>query len=117
MKTYAETVKDPLFSLIHRIAESPWLYCRNPECDFTRDRKLPFEKMLTLLVGMGGDPIRDELMDDFGCTLDMASVPAFVQQRSKILPEALEVLFVEALDFIFIGFLPQRSQILFHALI
>lgn len=93
MKTYAETVKDTLFSLIHRISEHPWLYCRNPECDFTRDRKLPFEKMLTLLVSMGGDPIRDELMEHFGCTPDMASVPAFVQQRSKILPEALEVLF------------------------
>lgn len=93
MKTYAETVKDTLFSLIHRIAEHPWLYSRNPECDFTRDRKLTFEKMLTLLVSMGGDPIRDELMDHFDCTPDMASVSAFVQQRSKILPEALEFLF------------------------
>lgn len=44
---------------------------------------------------MGGGPLRDELMEHFGCTPALVSVSAFVQQRDKILPEAIEFLFQE----------------------
>lgn len=89
----AKFVRDTLFSLIHEISNHAWLYSVDPEKDFTRNRKLPFDKVLSLLISMGGHTMRDELMDHFGCTPSMASVPAFVQQRSKIMPEALEFLF------------------------
>ena len=98
MKSYPETVKDTLYSLIHDISKHAWLYTANPARDFTRNRKLSFEKMLAILVGMGGHTMRDELMDYFGCTPNMATVPAFVQRRSKIMPEVLEFLFHQFTD-------------------
>ncbi len=95
MKPYCENIKDILKNHIHDLAENIWLFSHEPGKNFTRNRKLPAEKILTLLVSMGGHTMRDELMDCFGCNAEMASVPAFVQQRSKIMPEALEFLFQE----------------------
>ena len=95
MKLNPKIIKKTLFNLIREMSTHPWLYSTEPSKNFTRDRKLPFEKVLTLLISMGGHTMRDELMDHFGCDPEMASVSAFVQQRSKILPEALEFLFHE----------------------
>ena len=98
MKSHAKYVKETLCNLIRDISKHAWLYSEDPNRDFTRNRKLPFDKMLMLLVSMGGHALRDELMSHFGCTPDMASVPAFVQQRGKILPEVLEFLFHQFTD-------------------
>lgn len=95
MKNYPKHIKRTLNSVIRSMAKHPEDFCRCPEKDFTRKRKLPFEKVLTLLVKMGGHSLRDEMLDcpDFAET--PASVSALVQQRNKILPEALEYLFRE----------------------
>ena len=66
---------------------------KNPEKDFTRERKLSFEKVITCLLGMGGGSLANELMDQFGCCADLVTVSAFIQQRNKLLPSALETLF------------------------
>ena len=42
---------------------------------------------------MEGGNLTNELMKRFGCRADVVSASAFVQQRSKILPEAFETLF------------------------
>ena len=42
---------------------------------------------------MGGDPLRNELLKYWNYVPEMATVPAFVQQRSKLKPLALETLF------------------------
>ena len=75
------------------MAKHPEDFCRSPGKDFTRDRKLPFEKLLTLLVKMGGHSLRDEMLDCLDFKESPASVSALVQQRSKLLPQALEYLF------------------------
>ena len=93
MKNYPKYLKSALDSVIHEMGKHPEDFCRNPGRDFTRDRKLPFENMLSLLVKMGGHALRDEMLDYFGCNDDLASVSAFVQQRNKILPKALVYLF------------------------
>ena len=93
MKTYIEKIKTTLYDLIHEMSEHYWLYVSDPERNFRRERKLPFEKVLAMLVSMGGGSLRNELIDHFHCSADMASAPAFVQRKAQLLPEALEYLF------------------------
>ena len=92
METYMEKLKTKLNDLIHEMSAHHWLYVSDPIRDFSRTRKLPFEKVLALLVSMGGGSLRNELIDHFHCSADMASAPAFVQRRAQLLPEALEYL-------------------------
>ena len=42
---------------------------------------------------MGGNTIRKEWFDFWDFSPDMASVPAFCQQRQKLLPETMDFLF------------------------
>ena len=63
------------------------------ECDFTRKRKLPFPDVIMIILSMAGDPLREELLHYFDYDSDTATSSAFVQARSKILPEAFEELF------------------------
>lgn len=93
MKNYAKHIRKTLNLLIGDIAEHIDEFCYDPEHNFTRKRKLPPETLLTILVGMGGDPLRNELLKYWNYTPELASVPAFVQQRSKLKPQALETLF------------------------
>ena len=95
MKNYPKYIKNTLFSVIQDMAKHSEDFCRCPEKDFTRKRKLPFEKVLTLLIKMGGHSLRDEMLDCLDFVETPASVSALVQQRSKLLPEALEYLFRE----------------------
>ena len=92
MKTYIEKIKSTLYDLIHEMSEHYWLYVSEPGRNFSRDRKLPFEKVLAMLVSMGGGTLRNELIDHFHCSADMAAAPAFVQRKAQLLPEALEYL-------------------------
>ena len=43
---FAEHVKNKLSSLIHEMATAPWLFSKNPEVDFSRNRKLEGVKIL-----------------------------------------------------------------------
>ena len=87
MKNYPNCIKNTLNTVIRDMAKHPEDFCRNPKTDFTRKRKLPFEKVLTLLVKMGGHSLRDEMLDCLDFKEMPASVSALAQQRSKILPE------------------------------
>ena len=93
METYIEKIRTTLYDLIDEMSEHYWLYVSEPERNFSRERKLPFEKVLAMLVSMGGGSLRNELIDYFHCSADMASAPAFTQRRAQLLPEALEYLF------------------------
>ena len=95
MKNYPKQIKNTLCTVIRNMAKHPEDFCRCPEKDFTRNRKLPLEKVLALLVKMGGHSLRDEMLDCLDFKEMPASVSALVQQRSKILPEAMEYLFRE----------------------
>jgi hypothetical protein len=74
---------------------SPSDFFKNPEKDFTRDRKLPFKSMMQMIISMGGNSIYKELLETQGYSEDTAATSAFVQQRDKILPYAFEFLFRE----------------------
>ena len=98
MKNYPNYIKTTLHSVIRDMAKHPEDFCRCPEKDFTRKRKLPLEKVLTLLVKMGGHSLRDEMLDCLDFAGMPATVSALVQQRSKLLPQALEYLFHKFTD-------------------
>lgn len=92
MKKYHEFVKDTLLNCISEMDSCIELYARNPSRDFTRKRKLSFKMLITLLLYMGGNSITKELFEYFGFNADTVSSSAFVQQREKLLPCALEYL-------------------------
>ncbi len=93
MRDYAKHIRKTLRTIIHEIAEHIEDFCYNPGHDFTRKRKLPPETLLSILVGMGGDPLRNELLEYWNYSTDLATVSALVQQRKKLKPLALETLF------------------------
>lgn len=93
MNDYANSLKQTLTSLIQEMSAAPAHYVKNPEKDFTRKKKLPFETVMQLLISMGGNSIYKELLESQGYDVNTATTSAFVQQRNKILPSAVEFLF------------------------
>jgi hypothetical protein len=75
------------------MSAAPAPYVKNPEKDFTRKKKLPFETVMQLLISMGGNSLYKELLESQGYDVNTATTFAFVQQRNKILPSAVEFLF------------------------
>lgn len=86
-------VKKLLSSTIKKVANYPQRYCVNPTCDFTRNRKLSMETILAGIINMEGKSLSNELIDMLTSSKEPSSVSAFVQQRSKIKPEAFETIF------------------------
>jgi hypothetical protein len=93
MNSYANSLKQTLTSLIREMSDAPAPYVKNPDKDFTRKKKLPFETVMQLLISMGGNSIYKELLESQGYNVNTATTSAFVQQRNKILPSAVEFLF------------------------
>lgn len=91
-------IKTLLMSEIKAIADNPNKYCHNPGRDFSRNRKLPFETVLKSIIGIGSRGLTNELIDIFEHSWDMPSASAFVQQRSKIKPDALKDIFTGFTD-------------------
>ena len=93
MKKYCHYVKEKLNSIINEMEKSSESFVKNPGKDFVRNRKLSFQAVMKLLLSMGGNTIYKELLDYFKFDINTATASAFVQQRSKILPDASEYLF------------------------
>lgn len=93
MQKKPSEIKGKLITIIREMAATPWLFVKNPGKDFSRNRKLTFENMLLLLLGMGGGTLRSELLAFTGYSSDTATTSAFIQQRSKLSTAALEHVF------------------------
>lgn len=65
-------------------------YVVNPTADFTREKKLPPNKVIEFLVSQGASSTKNELLDFFHMSNATPSASALNQQRSKLRPEALE---------------------------
>ena len=79
--------------LIRKMGEHPENYVRCPGRDFTRPRTLTFETVVSLLLTMSENSIGKVLIGRFQNSEKTPSASAFVQQRQKLLPAALETLF------------------------
>lgn len=88
-----KNLRKALFSMIRLLGRHPEHFARRPGRDFTRKRALPFETLITLLLTMRAKSIGKNLAEHFQCAEDAPSASAFVQQRQKLLPAALEELY------------------------
>ncbi len=87
------TVKKKLSEAISQLCEVSWMFAKDPERDFTKKRKLPFNKVISFLIAMEGGTLTTQLLKHFGCSPNVASASAFVQQRRKIDTSAFSSLF------------------------
>ena len=93
MKNTVTILRERLFSIVRRLGENPEQYARNPGRDFTRKRTLTPAVLIQLIVTMDEKSIWKGLLGHFRRRIDTLSASAFVQQRQKLLPSALEDLF------------------------
>ena len=93
MKNTVLTLRERLFSIIRRLGEEPERYARKSGRDFTRKRTLTPAVLIQLIVTMDEKSIWKGLLGHFRRRIDTPSASAFVQQRQKLLPSALEDLF------------------------
>lgn len=78
-----KAVKQALNDAIQAIVDYKWLYSVRPGKDNTRDRKLPFTKMISSILAFRGGTLNREIMDFFGLDPLVGTSSAFVQQRAK----------------------------------
>ncbi len=93
MTNQIDTIKRKLDAAISQLCDVSWMFSKQPGCDFTRNRKLPFRKVISFLLSMEGGTLSTELLKYFGCSADIASPSAFVQQRRKLSAETFPMLF------------------------
>lgn len=88
-----EAVKKALKDTIQAMTDCKWLFSVRPGKDNTRNRKFPFQRMLSAILAFRGGTLNREIMDFFGLDPSIGTSSAFIQQRAKITPEAFEYLF------------------------
>lgn len=93
MKNNTRIIKKKLDDSISQLCDVSWMFSSNPEKDFSRNRKLPLKKIISILLSMQGGTLTNELLRYFNCSLNTASSSAFVQQRSKLNSYAFPTLF------------------------
>lgn len=93
MKYTPIVLREMLRSLIRKLGETPERFVRRPGRDFTRPRTLSFETVISLLLTMSENSVGKALMERFQNREDTPSASAFVQQREKLLPTAMETLY------------------------
>lgn len=90
---FYENVKMLLSNEIKKMVEGVSSFVRKPGIDFTRRRKLDFETTIKFIITMEAGSLNSELLKHFQFSTDTVTASAFIQQRQKILPEALACLF------------------------
>ena len=86
-------IKQILLSEIKKVSDRADEFCLNPGKCFVRKRKLSFETVIRGIIGIGSKSLTNELIDMFDSSPEMPSASAFVQQRSKIKPDAFKTIF------------------------
>lgn len=68
-------------------------YSKDPNKNFTRSRKIPFNTLITTILRMEGHSMTNELISIFPRASETPSTSAFVQQRNKLKPGVFDALF------------------------
>ena len=90
---HAKIIIQSLLKTIDNIEARRNEFCYDPSKDFTRKRKVGFKSVIKSLLCFEGKSLNSELLNLFNFGKIKFSVSAFVQQRSKIIPEAFYELF------------------------
>ena len=86
------SIKEMLCDDIKSMEKNIQQFVKNPETDFTRNRKLPFQQIMKFIIALEKETISDELFKYFEYGKNIPTASAFCQQRAKILSEALREL-------------------------
>jgi len=92
MKDFYLKLKNDLKGLIADMEKCSYIFVKNPQTDFTRNRSLSFSTTINLLLSMGGNSLNKELLEYFNYDEKTVTASAFVQQRNKLLPFTFEFL-------------------------
>ena len=65
MSRFIENLRSSLQELISELSENPTLFLRNPEKDFSRNRKIDFKTFIGITMNSGGCTMSKELLDYF----------------------------------------------------
>ena len=90
---FLSNLKSTLDNCITELDEIHSMFCRNPESDFTRNRKLFFREYIQFMLQMQSKSVSNEILDFFDHSLSAPSKSAFTQQRYKLLPAGWDFLF------------------------
>ena len=90
---FHEKIKSLFSSAVHSVSAIISDFTANPGSALTRDRKLPAQRLITFLVSQGASCSKNELLDFFDMDPQAPTASALNQQRAKLKPEALEMVF------------------------
>ena len=93
MKYMVSSIKQKLDKSVSQLCAVSWMFSKKPGVYFSRERKLPFRKMISTILSMEGGCLATEMLKHFGCSAEIASSSAFVQQRGKLSEETFPMLF------------------------
>lgn len=91
-------IKDNLFNIIDFMDKNSSMFVKNPNSDFTRNRKMNFKDTVNTIISMGGNSIKSELLELSNYNANTITSSGFCGQRDKILPESFKFLFDEFTD-------------------
>ena len=83
-------IKNAFLSAVNSVIANPEQFAVNPEKDFSRQRKITPDTLISFLVSKGSSSSRVEMLDFWGLDQEMPSLSALNQRRAKLKPEALE---------------------------
>ena len=92
-QNFLSDLKLTLDYCIADLDEIHFMFCQNPEADFTRNRKLSFHDYIQLMLQMQSKSVSNEILDFFEHSLSAPTKSAFTQQRFKLQPEGWNFLF------------------------
>ena len=90
---FLKALQKTLENCIHELDSIHSLFVRNPDADFTRNRKISFSDTCWSLIGLQGKSMPNEILDFFHHSLSAPTSSAFLQQRKKVLSEAWDFLY------------------------
>ncbi len=90
---FHEKIKSLFSSAVHSVSSIISEFTANPGSDLTWHRKLPVEKLISFLVSQGASGTKIVLPDFFDMDPQAPTASALNQQRAKIRPDALELVF------------------------
>ena len=82
-------IKNIFLSAVNSVIDNPELFAVNPAKDFSRQRKITSDTLISFLVSKGSSS-RVEMLDFWRLNQKMPSLPTLNQQRAKLKPEELE---------------------------
>lgn len=87
-------LKHILLNNIRAICDNPYILAKNPNRDFTRNRKISGFTLIHYLLSQHGNSLNTELRDYFSINeRDIPTKQALIHQRHKLNEEALPSLF------------------------